>query len=392
LALGVILGVEGVVTVPDDSTPIRAVGVLTSGGDCPGLNAVIRAIVKTLARYDVEVFGILEGFTGLVENRYRRLTVSEASGLLTVGGTILRTSRNKPHKMPAPGGGTRDMTGAAVETYRKLNLDCLICLGGGGTQKSAYHLMTEGGLNVVTVPKTIDNDVSGTDVCFGFDTGMTIAAEAIDRLHTTASSHHRVMIVEVMGNNSGWLALAAGVASGADVILIPEIPYSREVIAESLLNRVRSGKRFSIVAVAEGAHPVEDANGAKKKAAGKSKTKTKRLQHVPMSAALADHLEVASGLETRVVTLGHMQRGGVPTPTDRLLCTCFGNKAAELALQHNFGNMAAKRGEQFVAVPLSEVAGNKRLVPLDHPLVEAARAVYTCLGDRVEDVPANADV
>ncbi len=369
---------------------IRAIGILTSGGDCPGLNAVIRSIVKSVARYDVEVFGILEGFTGLVENRYRRITVSEASGLLTEGGTILRTSRNKPHKMPAPGGGTRDMTGAAVETYRGLNLDCLICLGGGGTQKSAYHLMKEGGLNVITAPKTIDNDVAGTDICFGFDTGMTIAAEAIDRLHSTASSHHRVMIVEVMGHNTGWLALGAGVASGADVILIPEIPYSVEIVADSLKDRMRGGKHFSIVAVAEGAKPLESIEKSKK-GDKKSKHKEAHRDHVPMSAALADYLQEASGLETRITTLGHVQRGGVPTPTDRLLCTAFGSKAAELALAGKFGLMVAKRGEEFVGVPLKDVAGNKRTVPLDHSLIQAARAVYTCLGDRYEPMPANAN-
>jgi 6-phosphofructokinase 1 len=203
---------------------VRTVGILTSGGDCPGLNAVIRAIVKTVATEGVEVLGFLEGFTGLVENNFIHLVSEDCSGLLTVGGTILRTSRNKPNKMPAPDGSVRDMTPVAIENYRRLKLDCLICLGGGGTQKSANRLAKEGPLNVVTVPKTIDNDVYGTEVCFGFDTGMTIAAEAIDRLHTTASSHHRVMVVDTMGHNAGWLALGAGVASGADVILIPEIP------------------------------------------------------------------------------------------------------------------------------------------------------------------------
>ncbi|MCX5759761.1 MAG: ATP-dependent 6-phosphofructokinase, partial [Candidatus Hydrogenedentes bacterium] len=239
--------------ISKNANRVKSIGILTSGGDCPGLNAVIRAVVRTVAHEGVEVFGFLEGFTGLVENRFQTLSDADCSGLLTVGGTILRTSRNKPNKMPAPDGGIRDMTGAAIETYRRMNLDCLVCLGGGGTQKSAFHLMSEGGLNVVTAPKTIDNDVFGTDVCFGYDTGMTIGAEAIDRLHTTASSHHRVMIVDVMGHNTGWLALGSGVASGADVILIPEIPYSQNVVAESLLERMRHGKRFSIVVVAEGA-------------------------------------------------------------------------------------------------------------------------------------------
>jgi len=365
---------------------VRTIGILTSGGDCPGLNAVIRAVAKAVSREGVEVFGFLEGFTGLVENRYRRLTSSECSGLLLVGGTILRTSRNKPYRMPTPDGGYRDMTGAAIETYKRLNLDCLVCLGGGGTQKNAYHLMKEGGINVVTVPKTIDNDVYGTDVCFGFDTGMSIAAEAIDRLHTTASSHHRVMVVDIMGHNSGWLALAAGVAGGADVILIPEIPYSLDFVAASLLDRMREGKMFSIVAVAEGAISKERFEKADKnrKKPGKKKSKNNvSLDHTkePVSAILAEHLEKVTGLETRVTSLGHLQRGGIPTPADRLLCTAFGVKAAELILAHDFGMMVAKQGERFAGVPLAGVVGKKRMVPPDHPYLQAARAVGTCMGD-----------
>jgi ATP-dependent phosphofructokinase / diphosphate-dependent phosphofructokinase len=365
---------------------VGAIGILTSGGDCPGLNAVIRAVGKGVAREGVEVFGILDGFTGLVENRYIKLGASECSGLLTMGGTILHTSRNKPNKMPMPDGGFRDMTGAAIENYRRLKLDCLVCLGGGGTQKNAYHLMKEGGLNVVTVPKTIDNDVYGTDVCFGFDTGMTIAAEAIDRLHTTASSHHRVMVIDIMGHNSGWLALSAGVSGGADVILIPEIPYSMDVVAESLLERMRNGKTFSIVAVAEGAVSMEEAAQAEKRLEkGKKKSKKAKAKEVhkqPVSAMLAEHLEEATGLETRVTSLGHLQRGGIPTPTDRVLCTEFGTTAAELVMTRDFGNMVAKRGDRFTGVPLEDIVGKKRLVPLDHHLVRAARAVGTCLGDK----------
>jgi 6-phosphofructokinase 1 len=370
----------------EDRQKIRAIGVLTSGGDCPGLNAVIRAIGKTLSPEGVEVFGFLEGFTGLTENRYIRLHDKELSGLLTVGGTILRTSRNKPHKMPIADGGYRDMTGAAIETYNRLGLDGLICLGGGGTLKSAYHLMKEGGLNIITVPKTIDNDVFGTDVCFGFDTGMTIAAEAMDRLHTTASSHHRAMVVDIMGHNAGWLALASGVAAGADVILIPEIPYNLDVVARSLTDRMDHGKFFSIVAVAEGAISQEDAEEKEKKKddkKGKSKGKSKKNGEPAqaVSTLLAEHLEEVTGLETRVTSLGHLQRGGVPTPTDRVLCTQFGTKAAELALAGKFGMMVAKQGQEFVPLPLKEVAGKKRLVPLDHDLIQSARAVGTCLGD-----------
>jgi len=369
-----------------EQEPVRAIGILTSGGDCPGLNAVIRAVAKSLTPEGVEVFGFLEGFNGLVENRYIKLDADALSGLLTVGGTILRTSRNKPHKMPIPGGGFRDMTGAAAETYRKLQLDCLVCLGGGGTQKNAYLLMKNGGIEVLTLPKTIDNDVYGTDVCFGYDTGMSIAAEAIDRLHTTASSHHRVMVVDIMGNNSGWLALGSGVAGGADVILIPEIPYSLDVVAESLLGRMEKGRMFSIVAIAEGALSVEDATEKEERAEAKKKgEKREKSEHFkePVSSIMAGHIEKVTGLETRVTSLGHLQRGGIPTPTDRILCTQFGSKAAEFVLSRQFGQMVAKRGEEFIGVPLEEIQGRKRLVPLDHPLVHAARSVGTCLGDEV---------
>lgn len=369
---------------------LRAVGILTSGGDCPGLNAVIRAVTKTLEPEGVEIFGFMEGFNGLVDNRYIKLSDSMTSGLLTVGGTILRTSRNKPHKMPTPDGGTRDMTGAAIETYRRLQLDCLICLGGGGTQKNAFRLMREGNINVITAPKTIDNDVYGTDICFGFDTGMTIAAEAIDRLHTTASSHHRVMVVDIMGHNSGWLALGSGIAGGADVILIPEIPYDMDTVAQSLLARMKRGKMFSIVAVAEVAlskaeakeRPQKEESGKKKKKKDKDSQEVEHTKE-PVSAILAEHLEDVTGLETRVTSLGYLQRGGVPTPTDRLLSTGYGTHAAYLALNGQFGCMTARRGDDFVAVPLEEVVSKKRLVPLDHPWVETARAVGTCLGDQL---------
>jgi len=367
---------------------ISAVGILTSGGDCPGLNAVIRAITKTLEPEGVDILGFTAGFTGLIENRYMKLDDKMTSGLLTVGGTILRTSRNKPHKMPTADGGTRDMTGAAIENYHRLGLDALICLGGGGTQKNAYRLMKEGGINVITCPKTIDNDVYGTDVCFGFDTGMYIATEAIDRLHTTASSHHRVMVVDIMGHNSGWLALGAGTSGGADVILIPEIPYDIDIVGRSLLARMKRGKMFSIVAVAEGAHSIEEAKYIEEEAAGqkkKEKALKKEIQHSkePVSAILAEHLEEVTGLETRVTALGHLQRGGVPTPTDRLLCSNFGVRAAELVLAKEFGVMVGKHGDDFVPVSLEEVVSQKRLVPLDHPWVRAARAVGTCLGDEM---------
>lgn len=369
---------------------IKRVGVLTSGGDCPGLNAVIRAVTKALENEGVDVIGFLEGFTGLIENRWIDLDDKMTSGLLTVGGTILKTSRNKPHKMPTADGGFVDLTNVAVANYLDLQLDALICLGGGGTAKNAHRLAQSGKVNVITVPKTIDNDVFGTDVCFGFDTGMTIAAEAIDRLHTTASSHHRVMVVDIMGHNSGWLALGAGLAGGADVILIPEIPYDLDIVGESLLARMRRGKMFSIVALAEGARSVEEARQQALQAAVKSSKKKekglkKEIEHTkePVSAVLAEHLEDVTGLETRVTSLGYLQRGGIPTPTDRILCTSFGTRAAELALEGIFGVMVAKRGEAFVPVPLNDIVGKKRLVPLEHPWIMAAREVGTCMGDAI---------
>ncbi|HOX36671.1 MAG TPA: ATP-dependent 6-phosphofructokinase [Candidatus Brocadiia bacterium] len=365
---------------------VECLGVLTSGGDCPALNATIRAVVKAATgAFGIDCVGILDGFSGLVENRTRSLSLSDASGLLTMGGTILGTSREKPQKFPV-GKEILDMTQVAVDHYNELHLDGLVCLGGGGTQKNAYHLMTEGGLNVITLPKTIDNDVWGTDVTFGFDTAMTIAAEAIDRLHTTAESHHRVMAVEIMGHNAGWLTLAAGVAGGADVILIPEIPYSIEKVADAIIDRNRQGKRFSIVAVAEGVMTKEEAKEAAKEAKKGKKNKKGDDEEAegwqePKSIRLARQLQELTGLETRVTALGHLQRGGVPTPADRLLASRLGTRAAELASKGEFGVMVAARGEDCVPVPLEEVAGKKKVVPPDHPLVKTARLVGVCMGD-----------
>ena len=254
-------------------TKTNCIGILTSGGDCPGLNAAIRGVVKAAtSQYDMQVIGILDGFRGLVENRTIPLTYPEVSGILTLGGTILGTSRDKPRKM-SMGGSEMDMTATAVRNAHRLGIECLVCLGGGGTQKNALHLHEAGGLNVITLPKTIDNDVAETDISFGFDTAMTIATEAVDRLHTTASSHQRTMVCEIMGHNAGWLALGSGIAGGADVILIPEIPYDLNLVSEALKERRRSGKRFSILAVAEGAVSKED---LRKRAAKKDKEKDER--------------------------------------------------------------------------------------------------------------------
>ena len=379
----------------------RLIGVLTSGGDTPGLNAALRAVGKAAElRHGMQVIGFRDGFRGLMENRTVWLDDRTLSGILTHGGTILGTSRDKPHAMLVAGK-VLDMTDLIVENYRKHHLDALVCLGGGGTQKNAYHL-AKAGLNVVTLPKTIDNDVAGTDVTFGFDTALGIATEAVDRLHSTAHSHHRIIVVEVMGHKAGWLALGAGVAGGADVILLPEIPYDVDSVATAILRRFRSEKRFSIVAVAEGALSREQAEAAAKardsvekkgKDGKKPKAKEKARAKEKGSAvageghesgralALARQLEERTGLESRVTILGHLQRGGTPSAADRFLATRLGTAAADLVAQRTFGVMVAARGEGTKPVPLEDVVGRRKVVPLDHPWIASARALGTCLGD-----------
>jgi ATP-dependent phosphofructokinase / diphosphate-dependent phosphofructokinase len=369
------------------------IGVLTAGGDSPGLNAVLRGVGKAAREhFNMEIIGFRDGFRGLMENRTVPLDEAALSGILTLGGTILGTSRDKPHRMLV-GGKYLDMTDAIVENYRKHHLDALICIGGGGTQKNAYRLMQKG-LNIVTLPKTIDNDVMMTDVSFGFDTALGIATEAIDRLHSTAHSHHRIVLVETMGHKAGWLALGAGIAGGADVILIPEIPYSVEKIAEAILNRNRHGKRFSIVAVAEGALSLEDAAAAekmaKKKGTRKGKTNNKKSgsdQDLPMDAhggntlKLAEKLEKITMLESRVTILGYLQRGGTPSANDRILATRLGSACAAMVHEGVFGVMLAAHGEKAEPVALEQVVGKTKTVPLDHPWIKSARRVETSLGD-----------
>lgn len=370
----------------------KHIGILTAGGDSPGLNAAIRGVGKaTQGHYDMQMIGFLDGFRGLVDNRFRRLDGETLSGILTQGGTILGTSRDKPHRMLF-GGKIQDMTDVIVENYHASHLDALVCIGGGGTQKNALKLM-EKGLNIITMPKTIDNDVGLTDVTFGFDTALGIATDAIDRLHSTAHSHHRIIVVEIMGHRAGWLALGAGIAGGADVILLPEIPYDLEVVADAIRQRSRSGKNFSIVAVAEGALPtdkatlVRDAEQRKLNATGKKEKKDAKEDLAQLSTAYANHtvllskqLEQMTGLESRVTILGHLQRGGTPSAADRLLATRLGTACADLIAQEHYGVMVAARGDDAIPVPLQEVAGNKKLVPADHPWVISARRVGTCLG------------
>ncbi len=374
----------------------KTIGILTAGGDSPGLNAAIRAVGKSaIWSYGMQVVGFKDGFRGLMENRAVWLDSDALSGILTVGGTILGTSRDKPHKMPI-GGQELNMTDVIVENYHKHQLDALVCLGGGGTHKNAYRLM-KAGLNIVTLPKTIDNDVAETDSSFGFDTAMTIATEAIDRLHSTAHSHHRIIVVEIMGHNSGWLTLGAGLAGGADVILIPEIPYEIEHVAEAIRQRSRGGKGFSIVAVAEGAMAANDSNAMKAareavQAAKESKDKKARKEaqkelralearHIGNTLRLTQELERLTTLESRLTILGHVQRGGIPTPYDRLLATRLGTACTKYIEEGVGGVMIAARGEEAVPVPLEKVAGNRKLVPQDHLWVQTARDLGLCLGD-----------
>lgn len=365
------------------------IGILTSGGDSPGLNAAIRGVGKAcLSHHGMRLIGFRDGFRGLMENRTMELEKGQLSGILTLGGTILGTSRDKPHKMPVDGQ-VLDMTETIVANYHANKLDCLVCLGGGGTQKNALRLM-QAGLNLVTLPKTIDNDVALTDTTFGFDTALGIATEAIDRLHSTAHSHHRIIVVEIMGHRAGWLALGAGISGGADVILIPEIPYQVESVAAAIRERSRSGKPFSIVAVAEGAVTQQeylDRQAALARKKGR-KAGVKELApeepemvYADRTLTLAKQLELLTGLEARVTILGHLQRGGTPSAADRLLSTRLGTAAADLIQRRHYGVMVAARGEATEPVPLEAVAGQVKTVPPDHAWVESARRVGTNFGD-----------
>jgi 6-phosphofructokinase len=368
------------------TTKSRSIGILTAGGDCPGLNAAIRGVAKAALHYGIKVLGIEDGFRGLVENRIVSLEDKDVSGILTRGGTELGCSRDKPHKM-LMGGKVMDMTEVAVENMKRLKIDCLVCLGGNGTQNNALHLHKAGGVNVLTLPKTIDNDVAETDLTFGFDSGMAIATEAIDRLHTTATSHHRIIVCEIMGHSAGWLALGAGIAGGADVILIPEIPYDLEVVARHLIERRQHGKRFSIIAVAEGAISEEEAAHAGRRRKNESdrslETMIKGVRLVQESKAhrLARQLQHLTGVEARVTSLGHIQRGGEPTPFDRLLATRLGTAAGALLNCGVYNVMVGLRADRCVPVPLSKVGGRKKIVPANHPWIQTARLVSTCLGD-----------
>ena len=372
---------------------IKRIGILTAGGDSPGLNAAIRGVGKTaLGYYGMEIIGFRDGFRGLVENHRLKLDKSTLSGILTVGGTILGTSRDKPHRMVIDGR-TKDMTEVIKQNYKTWGLDCVVCLGGGGTQKNALRLH-QAGLNVITLPKTIDNDVAMTDATFGFATALDIATETLDRLHSTAHSHHRIIVAEIMGHRAGWLSLGSGIAGGADVILIPEIPYDVECIATAIRRRSKHGTNFSIVAVAEGAMSRDDARAfaAAEKKLERSRTLHDKkeakmeiagleLRHQGNTLRLAKQLEELTHLESRVTILGYVQRGGTPSAADRLLATRLGSACADLIDQERYGVMVAARGEGTEPVPLERVAGKRKVVPLDHSWIKTARRVGTCMGD-----------
>ncbi|PIE04096.1 MAG: 6-phosphofructokinase [Spirochaetales bacterium] len=345
----------------------KQIGILTAGGDCPGLNAAIRGVGKTaLLKYGCKIIGFSSGYLGLIRNEYKVLDELALSGILTVGGTILGSSREKPFKHREYDDYIKSKPEIIVENYKALGLDCLVCIGGNGTQKTAWKL-SQLGLNIVGIPKTIDNDVWGTDLTFGFDSAVSIAAEAIDRLHSTANSHKRTMVVEVMGHHAGWLTLHSGVAGGGDVILIPEIPYDLDVVAAYLKRREKLGKPYSIVVVAEG---IKYKPGSGNSSAG---------------GYIARKIEKMTGQESRETILGYIQRGGSPTARDRVVATELGAFAAEMIAAGEFGKMAAYDGYSLKTVSLETVAGKTKTVPADHPLIAHARSLDTCFGDKMPD-------
>ena len=370
---------------------IKRIGVLTGGGDCPGLNAVIRAVTKTaIWKHGLEVMGIEDGFQGLIEDRVRPLTSRDASGILTRGGTILGSSnRANPRRYcvrvdPKTGPVWEDVTQNCVDTARRHALDAIIVIGGDGTMASAAPLV-EAGINIIGVPKTIDNDLVGTEITFGFLTAVNTATDALDRLHSTADSHHRVMVCEVMGRNAGWIALTAGVASGSDIILLPEIPFSMEYLCENVEFRMRKGgPEFAIVVAAEGARPRDGERVIDRI----DPTSPDPIRLGGIGRWVADEIAKRTGVETRSSALGHIQRGGAPIPADRILATHFGYHAIKILMEGKRGRMVVRQGNVFADVDLLFAAGKQRLVPIDHPLIEAARAIGTGFGDGRTPEPA----
>ncbi|MDR0896555.1 MAG: 6-phosphofructokinase [Oscillospiraceae bacterium] len=355
----------------------RRIGILTSGGDCPGLNAAIRGVARAAyALFDAEIIGIADGYRGLIEGEWRKMRREEFSGILTLGGTILGTSRQPFRTMRVIGEDQVDKVRAMKQNYEKMGLDCLVTLGGNGTHKTA-NLLSEEGLNVIGMPKTIDNDIWLTDVTFGFHTAVDIATDVVDRIHTTAASHGRTMVIELMGNKAGWLTLYAGLAGGADIILLPEIPYRLENVLKAVERRAEKGKDFSILAVAEGAMDEAEANMKKKQRAEARAA----MPWPSVSERIAAQITEAIGVESRVVVPGHIQRGGSPSAYDRVLSTRFGVHAAEMIRDEQYGMAVGMRNGEVVHHPLADVAGKTKLVPKDDQHVEAARAMGICLGD-----------
>jgi len=354
-------------------------GILTAGGDCPGLNAAIRGVCRAAHdRYGMEIVGIANGFRGLIHEDTKILRPEDFSGILTRGGTILGSSREKPFA-PLDKNDKNELASNKVsaikETYSKLNLDCLVVLGGNGTNTTGYNLSCEG-LNIIGLPKTIDNDIVGTDRTFGFHSALAIGTEAIDRLHTTAQSHSRIIVIELMGNKAGWLALYAGVAGGGDVILLPEIPYDIKKIGRHLKKRAESGKTFSIVVVAEGAMSIEEAEMEKKE------RKKYRQENGPSAGyRIAREIQEQTGMETRATVLGYVQRGGIPSASDRVLATSLGTAAADLLAKGEYGRMVALIGNEIGSVDLSVPQGKVKNVPIENFMIDSAKAVGTCFGD-----------
>ena len=354
------------------------VGMLTSGGDCQALNAAMRGVVKTLAhkKKDLEIYGFLDGYKGLIYGDFRMLTGKDFSGILTKGGTILGTSRTPFKTIQDPDENGVNKIEAMMQTYYKLKLDCLVVLGGNGTHKTANLLRNEG-LNVITLPKTIDNDLWGTDMTFGFQSAVNIATDAIDCIHTTAASHGRVFIVEVMGHKVGWLTLNAGMAGGADIILLPEIPYDIKKVIDKIEERDRNGSSFTIIAVAEGAISKEDAALSKKE----YKEKMKNNPYPSVSYEIAAAIQKKSGREVRVTVPGHMQRGGSPCPYDRVFASRLGAEAGELILEGQYGFMVGYKNREIVRVPLEDVAGKLKYVDPDASIIKEAKLLGICFGD-----------
>ncbi len=358
------------------------IAILTGGGDCPGINAVIRAVAKkAMLEYGMEVIGIKDGYEGIIHNYYRQFSFDDVSGILTLGGTILGTSNTaNPYRYPSKKGNSgtefNNVSQTALTNIAGLGIDCLVCIGGDGTLSIANSLFIDG-VPVIGVPKTIDNDIQGTDITFGFNSAVTIATEGVDRLHTTAQSHHRVMIVELMGRNAGWITLQTGVASGCEVILIPEIPYDIAKVVEKVKDRNSQGKRFSIIVVAEGARQM----GGDVVVQRVIKESTDPIRLGGIGFVLGREIEELSGIETRTVVMGHLQRSGVPTPFDRVLATRLGCRAVDMIMNNRFGYMVGVIGDSLKEVSLGEVAKGQRNIPLDEPLIRDARSVGTCFGD-----------